>query len=82
VLQTGADSLSQDKIGHFNLSIRGHAECVKYIRNFGLPLIILGGGGYTITNVSKCWVYETGCILGKDLDGPIPIDDEFYALYG
>lgn len=31
---------------------------------YGVPLIVLGGGGYTIANVSRCWAYETGMCLG------------------
>ncbi|RRT70337.1 hypothetical protein B296_00020612 [Ensete ventricosum] len=34
VLQCGADSLSGDRLGSFNLSVRGHGECVKYMRSF------------------------------------------------
>lgn len=63
VLQCGADSLSGDKLGCFNLTMEGHANCVKYLRDSGLPLILLGGGGYTIKNVSRCWTYETACAL-------------------
>ena len=58
VLQCGADSLSGDRLGCFNLSIKGHAECVKYMRSFNVPLLLLGGGGYTIRNVARCWCYE------------------------
>ena len=31
VLQCGADSLSGDRLGCFNLSLNGHAECVKFV---------------------------------------------------
>jgi histone deacetylase 1/2 len=48
VIQCGADSLSKDKLGHFNLSIRGHANCIKHMMTYNTPLILLGGGGYTI----------------------------------
>ena len=27
-------------------------------------MLILGGGGYRINNVARCWAYETGRILG------------------
>ncbi|KAI9127975.1 hypothetical protein K1719_000968 [Acacia pycnantha] len=65
VLQCGADSLSGDRLGCFNLSIRGHAECVKYMRSFNVPLLLLGGGGYTIRNVARCWCYELLDYLSK-----------------
>ena len=29
VLQCGCDSVAGDKLGRFNLSIRGHARCVR-----------------------------------------------------
>lgn len=32
VLQCGADSLTGDRLGCFNLSLRGHAECVKFVK--------------------------------------------------
>ena len=31
VLQCGADSLSGDRLGCFNLSIQGHANCVEFV---------------------------------------------------
>eukprot|EP00965_Chrysotila_dentata_P113782 3761193-Pleurochrysis_carterae.AAC.10 len=53
VLQCGADSLCGDRLGCFNLSIKGHAECVKFVLAQKLPTLILGGGGYTIRNVRR-----------------------------
>uniref|UniRef100_A0A4W5JQ15 Histone deacetylase 3 n=1 Tax=Hucho hucho TaxID=62062 RepID=A0A4W5JQ15_9TELE len=51
VLQCGADSLGCDRLGCFNLSIRGHGECVEFVKSFRIPLLVLGGGGYTVRNV-------------------------------
>ena len=48
--------------------ISGHAKCVEYMKSFNLPLLMLGGGGYTIRNVARCWTYETAVAL----DSPIP----------
>lgn len=45
VLQCGADSVTGDRLGCFNLSIKGHASCVDYVRNLNIPLLVLGGGG-------------------------------------
>lgn len=53
VLQCGADSLTGDRLGCFNLTLKGHGECVKFIKSFGLPTLVLGGGGYNIRNVSR-----------------------------
>ena len=27
-------------------------------------MMVLGGGGYRISNVARCWAFETGQILG------------------
>lgn len=67
VIQCGADSLCRDKLGHLNLSIKGHGECLTYMKNFGLPMVLLGGGGYTIENVARCWTYETGLMVGREI---------------
>ncbi|KAG6485162.1 hypothetical protein ZIOFF_053691 [Zingiber officinale] len=81
VLQCGADSLSGDRLGCFNLSIRGHAECVRYMRSFNVPLLMLGGGGYTIRNVARCWCYETGVALGVEVDDKMP-PNEYFEYFG
>jgi len=41
-------------------------------------MIVLGGGGYTINNVARCWCYETGLLIGRELDGKLPEDDQYY----
>lgn len=81
VLQCGSDSLSGDRLGSFNLSMRGHAACVQFIKGFGLPLLMLGGGGYTVKSVSRTWAYETGLAAGVELGSSIP-NNEYYEYYG
>ena len=49
------------------MSVTGHAECVDFIRRYNLPLLLLGGGGYTIRNVARCWTYETAVALNCDI---------------
>ncbi|KAF7298629.1 Histone deacetylase [Mycena indigotica] len=66
VLQCGADSLAGDKLGCFNLSMHGHANCVKWLRAKNIPLVLLGGGGYTVKNVARAWTYETACAVGEE----------------
>ena len=67
VVQCGADSISGDRLGCFNLSVRGHGACVEYIKKFGMPMLVLGGGGYTLRNVARAWAYETGLILNSEI---------------
>ena len=72
VFQSGADSLSGDRLGCFNLSIKGHAECLRFMLGFNVPMLVLGGGGYTIRNVSRCWAYETSVALGVEMANAMP----------
>ena len=79
VLQCGADSLCGDRLGLFNLSIKGHGAVVTYMKGFGKPTIMIGGGGYSLRNVARCWVYETSLLLGVELPNDIPEND--FSLY-
>lgn len=67
----GADSLAGDRLGAFNLTLKGHADCQQFMLQFGVPMLVLGGGGYKINNVARCWAYETGRILGARVPGSV-----------
>ncbi|KAI3647439.1 hypothetical protein MP228_007660 [Amoeboaphelidium protococcarum] len=77
VLQCGADSLAGDRLGCFNLSMKGHSQCVEFVKKFGVPVMLLGGGGYTIRNVSRVWAYETGLAIDTKLPQELPYNDYF-----
>lgn len=83
VLQCGADSLAGDKLGCFNLTMQGHASCVRFIRALNIPLILLGGGGYIVKNVARTWAYETACALGIEdtIDPNLPWS-EYFEWFG
>lgn len=79
MLQCGADSLSGDKLGCFNLSVKGHGRCVEYVKSFGVPVLVTGGGGYTLRNIPRCWTYETSIITGVEIPNKMP-DNEYELL--
>lgn len=43
----GADSLANDRLGGFNLSVDGHGEAVNFMKKFKLPMLVTGG--------EACW---------------------------
>uniref|UniRef100_A0A1I7XF39 Histone deacetylase n=1 Tax=Heterorhabditis bacteriophora TaxID=37862 RepID=A0A1I7XF39_HETBA len=98
VLQCGADSLNGDRLGPFNLTLRGtvmrlllfknsyhylvllilgHGDCVKFFRSYNIPLMMVGGGGYTPRNVARCWTFETTLAVDKEVPDELPYNDYF-----
>lgn len=47
------------------------------MKSFNLPLLMLGGGGYTIRNVARCWTYETAVALDCSIPNELPYNDYF-----
>lgn len=102
VLQCGADSLANDRLGCFNLSTKGHGyvneknfqhfvsrlftlvcwnrECVKFVKDFNVPLLVLGGGGYTLRNVARCWTYETSLLVDEAISNELPYNGNYKKL--
>lgn len=66
VLQCGADSLAGDRLGRFNVQVQGHGACVDYCKSLNIPLLLVGGGGYTPRNVARAWAHETSIAIGCD----------------
>ena len=59
VVQCGADCLTNDPLGGFNLTPLSIANCLKKVVSKSLPTLILGGGGYnkvSIYQLSQLWV--------------------------
>ncbi|KAF2273118.1 histone deacetylase 3 [Westerdykella ornata] len=72
VLQSGADSLGGDRLGRFNLNIKAHGFCVETVKNYGRPMLLIGGGGYTPRNVARTWCHETAVCVGASLHNDLP----------
>lgn len=36
--------------------------------------MFLGGGGYTVRNVARCWTYETSIIVGEEISDELPFN--------
>lgn len=44
-------------------------------------MLVTGGGGYTKTNVARCWTNETATLLNQTLDPKLPstMFDEYFV---
>lgn len=53
-------------------------ECVQVVKEYGLPMLVLGGGGYTKRNVARCWTFETSVLLNEQISNEIPYNGKTY----
>lgn len=72
VCQCGADGLSGDPLGTFNLTPIAFAECLRLLMSTQMPLLVLGGGGYIPANAARCWTQLTAALMGIELADDIP----------
>ncbi|ORX54678.1 Arginase/deacetylase [Piromyces finnis] len=79
VIQCGGDGLIGDPLVHkndfgngWNLDLNSYWCCVNNILNWNIPTMILGGGGYSNTNVACLDAYITAKIINEELDSNIP----------
>lgn len=42
------------------------------MKDFNVPLLVLGGGGYTLRNVARCWTYETSLLVDEAISNELP----------
>ncbi|QLG70284.1 hypothetical protein HG535_0A02220 [Zygotorulaspora mrakii] len=67
LIQCGGDGLIGDSFEEWQLSIRGLSECImNLLTEFKkCSVILLGGGGYNVTVMSRFYTYLTSKILTK-----------------
>ena len=58
-LQAGCDGLAKDPLGGWALSTDSLAWICEWMVGIGVPLLVVGGGGYVSENVAKCWTLCT-----------------------
>ncbi|KAK2524856.1 Hdac3 [Columba guinea] len=56
-------------------------ECVEYVKSFNIPLLVLGGGGYTVRNVARCWTYETSLLVEEAISEELPYSELYITLF-
>ena len=74
VTQLGIDSYHTDPLTHLQLTTRGFLEVIQLLSEMELPWLALGGGGYDVGAVARCWSLAYGQMIGLTLPINIPTD--------
>lgn len=72
VLQCGADGVEEDPQARLGMSNNAHVGVLRGLMGLGLPLMLLGGGGYNPWSVGRCWTRLWGEIAGERAEGRLP----------
>ena len=80
VTQLGIDSYHNDPLTHLRVTSRGYVEAVREFAKLGIPWLALGGGGYDLSAVARCWTLAYGVML--DAEWPDQIPGDFSTQYG
>ncbi|KAJ1679710.1 Histone deacetylase 8 [Spiromyces aspiralis] len=82
VVQCGCDGLATDPHRAWNLTPVGYVSVIEAVRGWGLPTMLLGGGGYDSPSVARCWAQVTAAVTqpGVDLDREIP-EHCYFEMY-
>lgn len=80
VTQLGIDSYYSDPLTHLEVTSRGYVEAVREFAGLGIPWLALGGGGYDLSAVARCWSLAYGVML--DTEWPNQIPGAFAQQYG
>lgn len=72
VLQCGADALREDPLSRLEASNRMHLEVLDELMVLDLPLLVLGGGGYTPWTVGRLWSSVWARLNGHELPDRLP----------
>ena len=74
ITQLGIDSYHTDPLTHLQLTTRGFLEVIQLFSEMQLPWLALGGGGYDVGAVARCWSLAYGQMIGLTLPMDIPTD--------
>ncbi|KAH3761283.1 histone deacetylase 9 [Pelomyxa schiedti] len=69
VLTCGVDTLAEDPIGGWNMTIDGIAKCIAIVLGWKIPTLLLGGGGYNDVNSARCYALCTSVAINSVADG-------------
>ena len=70
VAQVGTDMLATDPLTHLRLTNNGYIEAIETLHKAFPRIVALGGGGYNLDDVIKCWTLVWAELSGQKLDDP------------
>ncbi|MGD8560879.1 MAG: acetoin utilization protein AcuC [Desulfarculaceae bacterium] len=80
VTQLGVDTLLEDPLANLNLTTTGFGHCVRSLKKIAADRwIALGGGGYDLANVARCWTLAWAIMQGREDQLPRELPPEFCA---
>ena len=83
VTQLGIDSHQDDPLTHLMLSSAGHSALVQEFKNLSPGRwLALGGGGYDMSAVARCWALDFATMAGVADQLPDEIPASFRNEYG
>ena len=70
VLEIGMDILSVDPLTHLSMTNNAIADVLPQLRAIGIPVLMVGGGGYNPTATARGWAlcWQTVCGMATDTD--------------
>jgi acetoin utilization protein AcuC len=80
VTQLGTDSHYLDRMTQLSLTTEGYSGLVSRMGTMAPNGGALGGGGYEVSVVIRCWTLAYGIMIGRDWPDKIPSD--YQELYG
>ena len=72
VTQLGVDAMLEDPLANLCLSEGAIIEACRQFKNLSDHWVALGGGGYDIVTVARCWTLALAEMLGVDLPNELP----------
>lgn len=72
VLQMGTDAHFADPLARLEVRVQEWLAAITDIRDLGLPLVALGGGGYALQNVPRMWTAAVLTLLGREVPEFVP----------
>ena len=80
VTQLGCDIHYLDHLTHMALTTQGYTEVVTELGRLAPRWVALGGGGYEMAVVARCWTLAYGVMASREW--PDDISPDFQGRYG